>query len=442
MLSKGVPSTFANVKALYDDESKRKTIEELVNSFVGEKATMNGSADTHANGETPDKFQQSVLYFLAQHYNYHKSRDLKKAMEFVDRALEADPKSVDCTMTKARILKHMGEPAKAAETMNAARELDTRDRYINTKCAKYQLRNNENDKALETMSKFTRNETAGGPLGDLHDMQCMWFITEDGLAWLRQDNLGLALKRFKSIYDIFDIWQEDQFDFHSFSLRKGQIRAYVDMVRWEDHLRDHPFYTRAAISAINIYVRLHDNPDLAQSNTNGANLEGLDASERKKALKKAKKEQEKKEKEEAEKREAANKGKKAGADGEVKKEDTDPKGVQLLQTKTPLEEATKYLVPLLEYSPKVIAAQHVGFEVYLRKGTFRYNVVILNHNADDDPAKYLLALRSLLAAAAIDPKDKTLQEQIPRFRKALENLKEPLPPKVKEVVDSQLKSLP
>src|SRR5699024_12370493 len=54
--------------------------------------------------------------------------------------------------------------------------------------------------------------------------------------YLRQRKLGLALKRLHAVYHIFDVWQEDQFDFHGFSLRKGMIRAYVDMIRWEDRL--------------------------------------------------------------------------------------------------------------------------------------------------------------------------------------------------------------
>jgi len=369
MLTKGVPSTFPNVKTLYQDPAKLQVIESLVECYDTIHAE-DASGEKLANGDTSKRFDKARLYFLAQHYDYHASRDLQKATEYIDMAIELEPKSVDYHRQKARILKHYGDTQKAAEMMNTARELDLKDRYINTKCAKYQLRNNQNDTAIETMSKFTRNETVGGALGDLHDMQCMWYITEDGEAYLRQGKLSLALKRFKSVYDIFDVWQEDQFDFHHFSLRKGQIRAYIDMMRWEDRLREHPFYTRAAINAVNIYVLLHDDPDLAHGllQNGSLDLSSLDANERKKAIKKAKKEQERQQKEEAEKREAERKqAKKTTTDGEAKKEDLDPSGIKLITTQTPLEDAMKYLSPLLEFSPKNIEAQNIGFELFIRR---------------------------------------------------------------------------
>jgi tetratricopeptide (TPR) repeat protein len=364
-LNKGVPSTFPNIKSLYRDDEKKAVIEELVLGYASDKKT-NGSTEDESNGDTSNRFEQSVLYFLAQHYNYVRSRDLQKAMQYIDKLLEMDAKSVDYNQTKARIYKHAGNIQKAAETINHARELEKGDRYINTKCAKYQLRNNENETALNTMSKFTRNETVGGPLGDLHDMQCMWYLLEDGEAYLRQTNYGLALKRFTAIADIFDVWYEDQFDFHSFSLRKGQIRAYIDMVRWEDHLRDHPFFTRAATQAVELYVQLADNPKL--SSQDQLDLDKLDPTERKKAEKKAKKEREKAEKAEAERKAAAAaKANAKGDDGETKKEDPDPKGEKLLKTEKPLEDALRFLQPMLELSPKNVEAQIAGFEVHLRR---------------------------------------------------------------------------
>lgn len=371
MLKKGVPSLFANIKILYTNPSKRDTVQALVEGYVSGKSNYQTNGSAEVNGDK-NEFLASSHYFLAQHYNYHLSRNLPKAMENVDKAIELSPKAAEYQMTKARIWKHYGNPVKAAEEMEKARLLDEKDRYINSKAAKYQLRNNENDKALDNMSKFTRNETVGGAMGDLHEMQCVWYLTEDGEAYLRQKKLGLALKRLHAVYNIFDAWQEDQFDFHSFSLRKGMIRAYVDMVRWEDRLREHPFYTRMALSAIKAYLLLNDQPDLAHGPLASDGVDATDEAERKKALKKAKKEQQRLEKIEAEKREA----RKAAAanaksvDGEVKKEDPDPLGNTLVQTKEPLKDVMKFLTPLLDQSAQNIEAQCLGFEVYLRRSEF------------------------------------------------------------------------
>jgi len=289
-------------------------------------------------------------------------------MEYIEKAIELEPQSVDFHLTKARIWKHYGNTQKASEVMEQARSLDTRDRHINTKAAKYQLRNDESEAALNTMGMFTRAETIGGPLADLHDMQCMWFLTEDGQSYARQGKFGLALKRFTSIHNVFDVWQEDQFDFHSFSLRKGQIRAYIDMIKWEDRLREHPFYSRVALSAIEVYIKLHDLP--LSNGTNGTgDANGDDAMERKKAAKKARKDAQKAERDALAKKNEANKLVKP-TDGEVKKVDDDPDGAKLAATTEPLNDAMKFLNPLLQFSPKNGDAQIAGFEVYIRRRKF------------------------------------------------------------------------
>lgn len=255
-----------------------------------------------------------------------------------------------------------------------------------------------------------KNDAHGGPLGDLLEMQCVWFITEDGESYLRQGNLGLALKRFHAILKIFDDWTEDQFDFHSFSLRKGQIRSYVTMLRWEDTLRSHPFFVRAALGAIRVYIMLHDRPHLAHSslsngNREGTDFEGMSPADRKKALKKAKREQQKAQEKAAElaakaKEDKARNAQVSNADGEMKKEDTDPLGNALAQTKEPLEVAMKFLAPLLELSPKRTEVQCAGFDVYLRR------------------KKWLLALKCLIAARELEKENPVVHEQTIRFRRA------------------------
>lgn len=415
MLRKGVPSTFANIKHLYTDTSKRDTIQSLVEGYAS------GRSETQTNGSSDDdskRFDSSVLYFLAQHYNYKLSRDLSKALSFCEKLVALDSNSVDYHAVKARTLKHHGNLSEAAETMNHARSLDLKDRAINTKSAKYFQRAEQNDKALETASMFTQNKT-GGPLGDLIDMQHVSYLTEDGQSYLRQRKLGLALKRFHQVSAIFDVWAEDQFDFHNFSLRKGMIRAYVDMLRWEDRLREHPYFARAAVSACQSYVLLHDQPDLVH----GPMANGLEMNEadRKKALKKAKREQEKLEKAEADKKAAVKAGKPTpkSEDEDKKKEDKDPSGKTLLETKTPLEDAMKFLTPLLECSPDHTAAQEVAFEVYSRRN------------------KWLLATKALLALKNLEPK----HESIPNFTKTLKDALPKMDGKVKGIVEGEAKEL-
>ncbi|KAL1586883.1 hypothetical protein WHR41_04118 [Cladosporium halotolerans] len=434
MFRKGVPSTFANVKQLYANPSKKQTIIDLVESYTKETPEANGSAEPNGSvngseGKAPSSedialnWNLSVNYFLAQHYDYHLSRDLEKASQFVEKAIALNPLKNDYTfhMTRARIIKHKGDIPGASKAMNEAREMDPKDRYINTKCAKYQLRNDENETAIATMGMFTRKEAVGGPLGDLLDMQCVWYLIEDGESYLRQNKLALAFKRFQQVYNIFDTWTEDQFDFHSFSFRKGMIRAYVDMIRWEDTLRQHPFYSRAAQSAVKILTMLHDKPELAT----GGQVNGSgDAAADKKAAAKARKQAEK---EEAEKKAAAAKKATAPAkedEGEKKKEDQDPQGKDLLKQvgEKPLDEAMKYLTPLLELSDKNAASQTAGFEVYIRRN------------------KYLPALKCLHALQAIDADHPAIKDQSARLRSALTPMPEDVPDKAREVLQAEFLS--
>lgn len=423
MLRRGVPSTFANIKQLYGDATKRQTVQDLVEGYDAGKVPGVTNGSDSVTEKEQENFKWSVPYFLAQHYNFAPSRDLSKALEYADNCLALDPSSVDFHAVKARTYKYLGNVSKAAELMTKAQELDLKDRAINTKCAKYTLRNNQNEQALEMAGKFTQNKTSGGPLADLLDMQCVWYLTEDGQAYLRQRKLGLALKRFHQILNIFDVWQDDQFDFHNFSLRKGMIRAYIDMLRWEDHLRDHPFFSRMAVSAVQAYILLADNPDLAlgpmMNGVNGTAANGqMSEADRKKALKKAKKEQEKLEKAEADKKALAKASKpvpKADVD-DVKKEDTDPLGKTLVETKTPLDDAMKFLTPLLEFCPDVLDAQKVGFELYMRR------------------KKYLLAAKCLLKIRSLAPEDADAHFYAYRLRSQLENKEQQPDEKVMELI--------
>jgi tetratricopeptide (TPR) repeat protein len=95
-----------------------------------------------------------AYYFLAKHFDYR--RQFGRAMDYIEKAIEHTPTLMELLMCKARIFKHQNDVEKAAEWMEEARELDTADRYVNCKSAKYLLRANKVEEASDVCGKFTR----------------------------------------------------------------------------------------------------------------------------------------------------------------------------------------------------------------------------------------------------------------------------------------------
>ena len=54
------------------------------------------------------------------------------------------------------LFQHAGCPSEASKWMDEGRMLDTADRYVNSKCAKYLLRVNTISKATEMCALFTK----------------------------------------------------------------------------------------------------------------------------------------------------------------------------------------------------------------------------------------------------------------------------------------------
>lgn len=66
--------------------------------------------------------------------------DTPRALALVEKAIDHTPTLIELYVVKARILKHAGDIFEAVKCLDEAQSLDTADRYINSKCAKYMLR--------------------------------------------------------------------------------------------------------------------------------------------------------------------------------------------------------------------------------------------------------------------------------------------------------------
>jgi hypothetical protein len=81
-------------------------------------------------------------------------------------------------------------------------------------------------------------------------MQHMWYECAAGEAALRANALGPALKSLLAVARHFADMAEDQFDFHSYCIRKMTLRAYVALLRLEDELYGHAFFIRVGCLCI------------------------------------------------------------------------------------------------------------------------------------------------------------------------------------------------
>lgn len=310
-LRKGVPSLFSDIKPLYEDETKAEAIEKLFESYrkclqddkretLPETLPMPELADDVRAGvgnhvenaeDEPSSTLLWVFHFLAQHYD--RLRKYDRALEMIEAAIEHTPTAVECYLAKAKILRHCGDLKGAVDVANEGRNLDLSDRYLNTKCSEYALRADMISEAEAWVSLFTRDADSGG-VQALYDMQCMWFELGAAESHLRCGHLSQALKKFTAVERHFADMVEDQFDFHSYCIRKVTLRAYVSLLRFEDHIRGHPYYARAAGGIVQCLLRLYDLPERERNLLSGdhADIAGfatMTASEKKKAVSKRKK---------------------------------------------------------------------------------------------------------------------------------------------------------
>lgn len=110
----------------------------------------------------------------------------------VSKEIEVNPTIVDLYVLKAEIYRDAGDVITASKWMDEAQSLDTADRFINAQCTKYMVQAHRMADAEAMASKFTRGSTTATQY--LTEMQCMWFLIENALAYKAMQKYGDALK--------------------------------------------------------------------------------------------------------------------------------------------------------------------------------------------------------------------------------------------------------
>eukprot|EP00526_Cylindrotheca_closterium_P000394 CAMPEP_0113648350 /NCGR_PEP_ID=MMETSP0017_2-20120614/25641_1 /TAXON_ID=2856 /ORGANISM="Cylindrotheca closterium" /LENGTH=886 /DNA_ID=CAMNT_0000560555 /DNA_START=100 /DNA_END=2760 /DNA_ORIENTATION=+ /assembly_acc=CAM_ASM_000147 len=309
--------------------------------------------------------------------------EYESGIALLDKCIEHTPTLVDLYELKGRLIRSSGDMKSAVDILDKGRDLDRQDRYINNQTTKYMLEAGMDADALDRISMFTKHE--GNPEANLYDMQCSWYELGLAACYARQEKWGKALRKYACVVKHFDDFHEDQFDFHSYCIRKVTLRAYTQVLKFEDNLWSEDYYFSAASGIIKIYLYLYDNPATTQQDAE-PDYSKMTAAERKKAkaIARKKKKQAEKKKAEREKKEGANGDKGDQANGGKKTDlDEDPNGEEMMK-RDPLEEGKKYSAILSKHCQNKLETWALQYDVSIRR------------------KKWLLALQALFKLQKMD----------------------------------------
>ncbi|VAH77575.1 unnamed protein product [Triticum turgidum subsp. durum] len=402
LLTKGVPSLFSDLSPLYEHPGKANILEQLFLKLEDSIRTS-GCFPGSLQMEPPSTLMWTLL-LVSQHYDRRSQYDI--ALDKIDEAILHTPTVIDLYSIKGNILQHAGNFSAAAALADEARSMDLADRYLNSECVMQMLQADQVGLAEKTAVLFTKD---GDQHNNLHDMQCMWYELASGESYFRQGDLGRALKNFLAVEKHYTDMTEDQFDFHSYCLRKMTLRAYVSMLKFQNRLHAHEYFHKAAAGAIRCYMKLHDSP-LKSSAEEDDELSKLPAAQRKKLRQKQKKAEARAKREAEEKQEdetTSTNSSKSGKKQQARPVDLDPHGEKLVQVEDPLAEATKYLKLLQNNSSDSLETHILSFELNMRK------------------QKVLLAFQAVKQLIKLDENNPDSHRSLIRFFHRINNLLAP-----------------
>jgi N-alpha-acetyltransferase 15/16, NatA auxiliary subunit len=212
------------------------------------------------------------------------------------------------------------------------------------------------DDAEYTIGLFSKQEPETVKVNVLNEMQCMWFQNELGNSYLRKKNYALALQQFLNVNKHFDDIYEDQYDFHTYAIRKMSLRAYADMIRFGDELHAKKFYFQAAIGAVKTYLQLFDHPD--SFNATEFEVPKVDK------------------KSEAFLEKSANDKKRELLLNDRKRKEFED-SLLLIETKEPLEKATPFMNELLKFNSDKMETHLLAIELFTKQSLiYNFNFLL------------------------------------------------------------------
>ncbi|KAJ3448685.1 n(alpha)-acetyltransferase 15/16 isoform a [Anaeramoeba flamelloides] len=374
-LKKGIPSIFSNLLSLYRPSKVEKvskkiliiqeTLIEFQKHLESRQFELIKDEELKKNVMLLEESRASLLwiyFYLAQHYDRLEKYTL--SFEYLDKAIEHTPTLVDLYNFKGRLFKHVGDTEEASRFLEKSRNLDLADRHINNLSAKYLLRNDNITRGSDTFNIF---------MTDLHNFpnwryfEVSWMTNEVGSSYLRKEDYPKALKMFNQTINNFHAYFDNQFNYHSFCLREGNLRTLAKLIKFTDQVFTHQFFWVGARGALEIYLNLHDKGKEFRKEL----IKQCEIEEKDLQIKLDK--------------ELSNP--KLDDDEKKLREDDDLVGKKLIAKENPLKEAVKIIEILEKQAPDYIETHLLALKVYTKMGNFEnaLNSInkILEFNSND-----------------------------------------------------------
>jgi peptide alpha-N-acetyltransferase len=205
---KGVPSLGSDLSSLYliqeEKQQQQKserfvlakhavdvkshTVYQLLVQLVESYIASLESTSKFPNNDTEHSPSVLLWSWYLRAILHDQAAEYAPGISLINKCIEHTPTAVDFYELKAHLLENGGDIQKAADVIDAGRDLDHQDRYINNQTTKTLLRAGREVEASKTISMFTRHE--GNPEQNLYDiynvrgMNWSWQIVGGGMeSW-------------------------------------------------------------------------------------------------------------------------------------------------------------------------------------------------------------------------------------------------------------------
>jgi peptide alpha-N-acetyltransferase len=122
---------------------------------------------------------------------------------------------------------------------------------MNNICVKYLMRLEKPDLGEVVLRLFMRDDA------NIYEMQNQWYIIDAAKSFLKQRNFESGLRHLDFIAKQFIDFQSNEFDFHTYCLRRWTLREYTELIEFNDNIYDNKKYAETAGLAI-LYLKEYE----------------------------------------------------------------------------------------------------------------------------------------------------------------------------------------